>query len=222
MEMQIRAYIESLFRSAYPGQKTVELKEEMIQNLIEKYNGLVAEGKSSEAAYNISVASIGDVSELIDSLNASVSAAPPVVNGAPQDDEIRSKKSAIFIAVAVAMYITCVIPVLLFDNTFGIILMFLMIAGATGILIYNGNVNKKPVYSGNVADDFKQWREETGDKKSIYKAVSTMITALTLVIYFVVSFKTGAWYITWLIFVISAALGTVAKTIIYEIGGNSR
>lgn len=222
MEMQIRAYIESLFRSAYPSQKAVELKEEMIQNLLEKYNGLVAEGKSSEAAYNISVASIGDVSELIDSLNASATIVPPIINGAAPEDDAKKKKSAICITVAVVMYIMCVIPVLIFDNTFGIILMFLMVAGATGILVYNGNVNKKPVYDGDVAADFKQWREETGDKKSIYKAVSTMITALTLVIYFVVSFATGAWYITWLIFVISGALQTVARTIIYELGGTSR
>lgn len=37
----------------------------MLQNLIDKYNDLVDSGKSSEAAYNIATASIGDIHELI-------------------------------------------------------------------------------------------------------------------------------------------------------------
>lgn len=217
METRIRAYIESLFRGAYPSQKTVELKEEMIQNLIEKYNGLLAEGKSSEAAYNISVASIGDVSELINSLNNSAS--QPIVNGTPVDDEATRKKSAILVAVAVALYILCAMPVIVFGDVIGIVVMFFMIAAATGILIYNGTVNKKPACDGDVASDFKQWREDTGEKKSIFKAVSSVITAITLVLYFVISFSTGAWYITWLIFIIGSAVEVVARTIIYELGG---
>lgn len=48
----------------------MELKEEILQNLIDKYHDLLAEGKSPEAAFNISVASVGDVDELLSSLTA--------------------------------------------------------------------------------------------------------------------------------------------------------
>ena len=65
MELQIRAYVDELFAETVPSKKSVELKEEMIQNLTEKYNDLIAEGKTPEAAYNIAIAGIGDVSYLL-------------------------------------------------------------------------------------------------------------------------------------------------------------
>ena len=44
------------------------MKEEILQNLTEKYNDLLSDGKSEVAAYNIAVAGIGDISELIEEL----------------------------------------------------------------------------------------------------------------------------------------------------------
>ena len=58
---KLREYIESLFKDAPDTVKTVELKEEMLQNLYEKYNDLLAEGRSEQAAFNIAVAGVGDV-----------------------------------------------------------------------------------------------------------------------------------------------------------------
>ena len=65
MERKLREYMDRLFSQAKPTRSTVELKEEMLQNLIEKYHDLLAEGKSEEAAYNIAIASVGDISELL-------------------------------------------------------------------------------------------------------------------------------------------------------------
>lgn len=65
MNDKLRNFIESLFEDAPKTKQTIELKEEMLQNLIDKYNDLVDSGKSSEAAYNIATASIGDINELI-------------------------------------------------------------------------------------------------------------------------------------------------------------
>ena len=65
MKDKLRNFIESLFEDAPKNKQTIELKEEMLQNLIDKYNDLVDSGKSSEAAYNIATASIGDIHELI-------------------------------------------------------------------------------------------------------------------------------------------------------------
>jgi len=59
MENKIRDYLEDLFADAPQTKKVYELKEEMFQNLIEKYRDLLAEGMPEEAAYNIAVAGIG-------------------------------------------------------------------------------------------------------------------------------------------------------------------
>ncbi len=65
--MQIRfiRLIDDLFKDAPHSLQTLELKEEMVQNLMEKYNDLRAEGKSEEDAFRIASASIGDVEELV-------------------------------------------------------------------------------------------------------------------------------------------------------------
>jgi len=65
MEDNIRRHVEGLFAETTPTRKAVELKEEMIQNLSEKYRDLVSEGKTNEAAYNITIAGIGDISALL-------------------------------------------------------------------------------------------------------------------------------------------------------------
>ena len=73
MEDKLRAYMDYLFRDVKPTRKSVELKEEILQNLIDKYRDLLAEGKTPEAAYNIAVASIGDMDELLAGLNDELS-----------------------------------------------------------------------------------------------------------------------------------------------------
>ncbi|MGN0452066.1 MAG: permease prefix domain 1-containing protein [Acutalibacteraceae bacterium] len=60
MNEKLRAYVEELFKNAPKTKQTVEIKEEILQNTIDRYNDLIKEGRSPEAAYNISVAGIGD------------------------------------------------------------------------------------------------------------------------------------------------------------------
>ena len=69
MNEKLRHYIDDLFANAPSTVRAVELKEEMYQNLMDKYNDLINEGKSEESAYNIAVASIGDVDSLIGALS---------------------------------------------------------------------------------------------------------------------------------------------------------
>ena len=56
---KLREYIESLFKDAPDTVKTVELKEEMLQNLYEKYNDLLADARSEQAAFTIAVSGEG-------------------------------------------------------------------------------------------------------------------------------------------------------------------
>ena len=43
--------MDHLFREVPPTKKSVELKEEILQNLVDKYHDLINEGKNEEAAY---------------------------------------------------------------------------------------------------------------------------------------------------------------------------
>lgn len=221
MEDKLRAHMDHLFRDVPPTKKSVELKEEILQNLVDKYHDLIAEGKSEEAAYNIAVASVGDISELLESLKESTS----------QDDRMVSseyrqwkKRSSLLIPTAVLLYICCVIPPIVADSlgwneASGPCGMFLLIGIATAIIIFN-NMSKPEItkIDGTIMDEFKEWKASQDTQKKVRKSISSAMWTLILVLYFLLSFSTGAWYITWVIFLMGAAAESIIKAI-FELKG---
>lgn len=204
MNEKLRKYIDDLFANAPSTVRAVELKEEMYQNLTEKYNDLIAEGKSEESAFNIAVASIGDVDSLIGGLSSEKRV----------ESEKSQKPSAIFISVAIALYILSPVPVILFEQEIGVVFLFLFAAIATALLIYNGVTRERYVKSDDtMVEDFKEWKQNSKQKN---KAASSIIGSFWLIavcVYIVVSFLTGAWHITWIIFLIAAALASLIRGI---------
>lgn len=215
MNEKLRAHVEELFKNAPQTKQAVEIKEEILQNTIERYDDLIAEGRSPEAAYNISIAGIGDVSHLIDSMVA------PVASSGYTKEEISAneKKRSVILAVSVALYILSVIPPIICDElgapeAVGVSLFFITIAVATALIIYRGGIKLKYNKSdGTVVEDFKEWNRDTKERRSLLAAVNGAVWALTLILYFAVSFMTGAWYISWLIFIIGGAVTNIVKAI---------
>lgn len=77
MKDQIRQYVDSLFADIIDTKQLHELKEEISANLLDKINDYIAGGDSREAAFQKAVSSLGDMSELIESLKkASASKVP--------------------------------------------------------------------------------------------------------------------------------------------------
>jgi len=68
VETKIREYVQQLFADAPQTRAVADLREEMIENLIQKYRELRQEGKSEEMAYHLTILSIGDTTELMESL----------------------------------------------------------------------------------------------------------------------------------------------------------
>lgn len=231
MEDKLRRYMDSLFEDAPNTKQAVELKEEILQNTLERYQDLLAEGKSQEAAFNIAVAGIGDVTELLQSLkNANTTASPNEAasnnsgyyNGYGQRysrEEIEKSKnrSALLTSIAIMLYILCVVPCILlagtsYGDTLAPCLMFLMIAVATGLLIYNGKTKiRYHKTQDTMVEDFKEWQEAKSERTSLRKSLSSALWSLGVVVYLIVSFATGAWHITWVIFLILAAIDNIIK-----------
>ncbi len=216
MEDKLRAYMDHLFRDVPQTKKAVEIKEEILQNLVDKYRDLIAEGKSEEAAYNIAVASVGDLNELLDSLKEDKAEATPQMTAEYMEWK---KKSAGRVTLAVMLYILCVVPIILLSElggseVLGVCLMFLIIAVATGILIYN-NMTKPsyPKMDDTIMEEFKEWKSQNDAEKQARKSINGAMWAIITALYFVISFTTGAWYITWVMFLIGAALESVVKAI---------
>lgn len=216
MEDKLRAYMDHLFRDVKPTRNTVELKEEIIQNLVDKYHDLVAEGKTPEAAYNIAVASVGDMEELLAGLHQEKSEDQFVSDEAIERGR---RKSALLTSIAVMLYIVSIIPPIIIsestaNDSLGPIFMFLIIAVATGLLIYNNMT--KPRYrkmDDSIVEEFKEWQNQNDSNRRAMKAISSAMWSIIVVIYFVISFATMAWYVTWVVFLIGAAIEAIIKAV---------
>lgn len=208
--------MDHLFRDVKPTRKTVELKEEILQNLVDKYHDLLKEGKTEEAAYNIAVATIGDMDELLAGLQNENTDMQPVYD--EKMDKWR-RKSALRISVAVALYIMCLLPPILmsgsaYEDSIAPALMFSMIGVATAILIYNNLT--KPYYhraDDSIVDEFREWQQQTDSARRAFRAISSALWALIVVIYILISFWTMAWHITWVIFLIGVAVEGILKAV---------
>lgn len=113
------------------------------------------------------------------------------------------------IAVSVGLYILSIVAIILFstliDNPIiGVCIFFTICAFATGLIIYSSIIYSKD----------KEKNEETKEEKknmSVIKQICEIIDIIGLVVYFVVSFGTGAWHITWIIFLIIFLCKSIAK-----------
>lgn len=136
-DLKIKEYVEELFENAPKNKKSIEFKEELLANLLEKYNDLVESGMEKEVAYNKVIGSIGNVEDLFGEGD--------IITQTKQS--FSRKKHARNIAIAVMLYILSPVCVIIFDNfgneDLGLILMFVFIALATGLIIYTSMVNTK-------------------------------------------------------------------------------
>lgn len=216
MIKKLRSYVEQIF-DEYPKTKKIsELKDELLANLIEKYNDLLSQGKSEEDAYDNVIASIGDINEIINDLNNT--------GHMNTYDNITRKKNAKYTAVAVMMYILSVVPVIYFEEAWGngelgVILMFTMVAIATGIIVY-ANMSK-PKYSkvdDTIVEEFKEWKHKKSEKNTVMGAVMSAFWSLIVVIYLGLSFVFDIWAYSWIIFIIGFSISQIIKAI-FELKG---
>ena len=209
MITKIRAYINRAFEDVPKTKKSTEMQEELISNLIEKFNDQLRSGKNEEEAYTAVIAGIGDLSELTESLKERN------VLSAPSAKE--RKTSAAFIASAVMLYIMSPMALIfssevLNEEVLGLLAMFAMIAIATGLLVFH--FNSKPKYikeDETMIEDFKEWKASKDKNKSIYDAFNSAFWLIVVALYFYMSFTYDWWSFSWIIFIIAAAISNIAK-----------
>lgn len=239
MHDEIREYIEGQFRGIPETDQTAEMREEILRNTIDRFDELCAEGMSEYEAYYKAIHSVGDVKEMFSSSGSTADDTPDYSAYADEIREYKRSR-AVTLSAAIVLYILCIVPPIIFtgtsmQDTLGPILMFVMIAVATALLIYraktaDGQLEDIMRYGG-VSDESGDYsaedsrsdrrvqrradhRRKDNKKRWHSHALRTLkgtIESLNVAAYLVVSFFTGAWHITWLMFVISWAVGNVIK-----------
>ena len=117
-------------------------------------------------------------------------------------------------AAAVFLYIISPAPLFLFSimnwAEVGLCFLLVIVAAATVLLI----LFKKPDDVNEYTQSSTQSARTDNPRKQLKKSVGSLISTIGLVAYFVISFSTGAWFITWLIFPIIGAVKGVVNSCI--------
>ncbi|MCL2496424.1 MAG: permease prefix domain 1-containing protein [Clostridiales bacterium] len=205
MNEKIAQHVGELFAGAPPEPEVLEIKEELLANLNEKYLDLLTEGKSEDAAYSLVISGIGDIQDLLRDFTA----CGPY--NTAEIEKMRNAKS-IYISLGAAIYVLSLAVLLLFAwfrlVHAGLAVTILCWAVATGLVVYGINLGRTSYSKRN--DSFvEQYKEKIAakeSKNSLKKAVNSAIWPMVLVIYLATSFITDRWDITWIIFIIAVSL----------------
>ncbi len=206
MEDRIRAYVDELFQNAPSTQKAYEMKVELTGNLIEKYNTLTSEGQPPEQALASTIESIGDVSELFGSL-----VEPLPYQAMPLQQQ--SSKYPFFLSIAVMLFVLSIIPVILLKSIVGVLIMVVIAAVAIAILVYANASKPKMSNGGTMVDDFRTWQSKTEFNKQMKKSINMALWPIIVILYFLISFSTGMWHITWILFIAGIAIEGLVQAI---------
>ncbi len=214
MDKRIENHINELFKYAPKTPQAEEVKSEILSNTLEKFNELKAEGKDDETAFAIAISYIGNVSELINEYSKDRDAIEM-----RQSVEKHKARQAMLLSVAVALYIMCVVPVIVLGESgneiLGVCLMFVMIAVATGLIIYRSATKKLYTVEGapTVVPFVEPISKEEKKRSIIRKNVMSAMWTIVVAVYLLVSFLTGAWHITWIIFIIAGAASSLIEAV---------
>jgi len=222
--LRIRKYMDQLFENAPVNRRTLELKEELIANALEKYNDLTLRGYGEDEAFQLVIGSIGDVQRLFSEMGA-------------DDDysqayflqwvrEAQEKKAALT-AVSVGLFLLAgailVISFLLYSynvkfiyihgqnlNLLGIGISLLICIVPVSLLVYAHKIQPPMELidypARQAASNAESRRQRRKRFKQIKGSLEGLMWLLIVIFYFIVSFATQAWYITWIIFLGGAAI----------------
>lgn len=197
MREKLIQYVNLLFAGADQD----EVRDEILQNTLDRYDDLIAQGKQPEAAYRLAISGIGDIGEIL--------GAPAQPRQVPLESEEDAKENRMKHAVSIAMYILCPIPLFILTefgfDTIGLCLTIILVASATVLRL----TMKHPARPREITvRDVPQ-----SPRQKLTDSIGSLIWTIGLVTYFIISFATGAWAITWVMFPLIGAVQGLVKAI---------
>lgn len=199
MREQLIRYVELLFAGA---ENAGDIQQEILQNTLDRYDDLIAQGKTPEAAYRLAISGIGDINEILGSAGG---AAPKATGAVPQPVQkgvVDAKWQPLLRVLSIVCYILCPLPLFLIQDEAGLCLLLVMVA--LGVAL------------GMLAGPGKGYSESetTGKEVSAPRlAVRSLIGITGLAFYLAVSFATRAWWLTWLVFPLTGCVSGLVMAV---------
>lgn len=182
MRDKVDRYIKSLFYDAPANKKIAEYEKELSAECLLRFDNLVAEGKSEQEAFQIVISEIGDVESKIEELDEPEPYKPYEPEPEP---EIPESKKQLFAVMSSGLWLI-------------MIMFYFIISFASGAWHSTWTIFI-------LASVFQTLlRLYFIPKGSRHNFVAPILWTSAALLYFVLSFATGKWEITWLIFLFVA------------------
>ena len=216
MNNKIKNYVEVLFSNIPRSRKANELKEELLSNMSDRFEDYIKEGKTENQAYTQVISNLGDVDEML-------------ADVMPGDDFVKEanfyrKRNAKNTAIGVAMYIIGAAFLIGLGGLgdylgngdvyaiIGLLILLVLSAIATSIIVYSHM--STPLEYKDFNQETKQEFKNLDSKQSrLLEGIQSILWITVTFIYLMVSFFTGAWGITWIIWIFAAIIQEIIKTI---------
>ena len=187
MKEKLKEHIQILFadaeRRSPDNRQLAELKEELLQNTLEKYDHMIETGRTPETAYALAISGIGDIEELLND----------VIGEDPIGRATRGAETADSPAA----------PVLRDKDPEE--------NRESGEADEDGDGDEDD--EDDEDDEGENGDGKRPPRSRWYALVSGIIWTVTLAAYFALSFTTHAWSTTWLLFIMGIAADNVAEGI---------
>lgn len=204
MSTRLRTYVDTLFEDAPTAPRIYDLKEELLANLEEKYEDLLAAGYSEEDAYASVISGLGDAESLIASLSVEPEPREIPYEEARRDTAQTVASSAFLYCIAVAAFM---LVRMVFGSTLGWVAFWVIAAFATGQVVYHYMTRPAAARRPPLSKQSKKRRKQIqGTASGILWMVATML-------YMLISFESGAWHISWIIFLLTTIAQLVMNLI---------
>ena len=201
MREQLVQYVSLLFAGAENCEDT---KQEILQNTLDRYDDLIAEGKTEEAAYRLAISGIGDINEILGRKDTAL----PSVTMTAERTETDSAVKKLMRAIAIGLYILCPLPLIVLSE------MGMEIFGLCGLLCFVAVATVLIILGAKKTDARHKKVDDDEPKSELGKSVSGLIWAIGLAVYLIISFLTMAWHVTWVIFPILGAINALVCALI--------
>lgn len=168
----IKVYVENMFTNFPVTSKIIELKDNILSNMEDKYNELKSEGKSETEAVGIVISEFGNIDELMKEYGISSDVSPiniPKVTQIETDLYLSAKKSSgLLIGIGVFLCICAAASSIFFsritsdgllgnltpdlEDLFTIVPLLILVAMAVGIFLISGTQLKNYRYLEDIDD----------------------------------------------------------------------
>lgn len=219
---KIQEYVEAMFSGLPKTKRAVEMKLGILESMEEHYNRLLEEGKSPEEALGTVISRFGSMEEIRKELGedgAFQEHTMPVLSPEQvklkQEYNVFNRLYPVLVSLSIVLYIIGMAVQVSLDakaETLGNILFLLIVAIATGLLVFTGMRRRwfKQELKGKLEPDSEEDEEENEDEKHVPSAAIYMGAT---VIFLLIGFFYNAWHPGWVVYVAATFIVEVLKWI---------